>query len=268
MGSYQNYRLIQECNKLRLDISRALYVELSDKWKYHKNSSAYFTRIYFVTEGEADILCNHTPYKLLPNNIYIIPAGTPFSYDCPKRLCKLYFQVNLFGGLGEDIPIAPKGCIVFENRAEDVRKMLELFHQSDYVAALSIHRMLEEILCAAMQRSDQSLCIPQYSSPIRKILRIMTDAPSMAMTVAKMAETVHLSHSVFQKRFKHELGISPIKYLRQRVIAAAERDLKANELTLQEISDKYGFCDQFHFSRAFTAWVGIPPSRYRKDRIM
>lgn len=268
MSAYQNHRLIQESNKLRLDVSRAAYVELDSTWKYHKNSSAYFTRVYFVTEGEADILCDNKPYKLMPGNIYVIPGGTPFCYDCKERLCKLYFQINLISSMGEDIPIAPKGCIVLKNRMEDIRRIVELYYKKDYGAALAVRQMVERVLCEAMQCSGSTLPIPHYSAPIRKILRLMGEAPSMVLTVPILAEKVYLSPAVFQKKFRQEVGMTPIKYLRQRVIAAAEKDLKATDLSLREISEKYGFCDQFHFSRIFTERTGIPPSRYRKEYII
>ena len=263
MGIYQNHLLIMESNKLRLDISRAAYVELNASWKYKKNASAYFTRVYFVTEGEADVLCDNRPYKLQAGNIYIIPAGTPFCYDCKQRLCKLYFQVNLYSSMGEDLPIAPKGCIVLEHRTEEIRQTVELFYKKDFQSALAVRQRVEQILLEAMQAD--TLPIPHYSAPIRKTLRRMGETPSMAMTVEVLADGVHLSPAAFQKRFKDEVGISPIRYLRRRVVAAVEKELKTTELSLREIAEKYGFCDQFHLSRVFTAYTGTSPSKYRKS---
>jgi len=267
MGFYQNSRLIRESNCLRMDISRAAYVELNSRWKYHGNSSAYFTRVYFVSEGEADILCNDLPYKLQAGNVYIIPAGTPYCYDCKDRLCKLYFQVNLYNSMGEDLFIAPKGCIVLEDRMEDVQRILTLFHRDDYGSALAVRQMVEQVLCEAMLQADSAPPIPHYSAPIQKALRLMSQSPSMALTVSALAETVFLSPASFQRKFQKEVGIAPIKYLRARVIAAAQRDLQLGDLSLREISEKYGFCDQFHFSRVFTAHVGVSPSGCRKEKL-
>ena len=268
MSFYQNSRLIRESNRLRLDISRAAYVELSSRWKYQGNSSAYFTRVYFVSEAEADILCNNIPYKLQAGNVYIIPAGTPYCYDCKDRLCKLYFQVNLYSSMGEDLSIAPKGCIVLKNRMEDVRRIITLFNRNDYGSAMAVRQMVEQVLCEAMLQADSAPPIPHYSAPIRKTLRLMSDSPSMALTVNALAEAAFLSPAAFQKKFLKEVGMTPIKYLRARVIAAAQRDLQLGELSLREISAKYGFCDQFHFSRVFRAHVGVPPTKYREDRIL
>ena len=268
MSSHQNHTLIRESNRMRLDISRANYVELDSTWKYYKNSSAYFTRIYLVTEGEADVLCDNKPYKLLPGNIYVIPGGTPLCYDCKERLYKLYFQVNLFSSIGEDIPVGPKGCIVLEDRAEEIRQTVELYRRDDYISALAIRQKIEQFLFEAMSRCGTAVPIPHYSAPIRKALRIMGETPSMALTVPVLAEKVFLSPAVFQKKFREEVGMTPIKYLRQRVIAAAEKDLKTSDLSLREISEKYGFCDQFHFSRVFTERIGLSPSKYRKEEII
>lgn len=259
----QNQTLLKESNKMLLSISRAAYVELTDKWKC-KTTTAAFHRIYFVTEGAADIVCSGKPYKLLPGNIYIIPAGTPFSYDCDHHLCKLYYQFNLYSSENEDLSVAPEGCIVFENRAAQVAEMIELFKQQDYQSALAQRVMIEQLVLEAMRQTATSQHIPHYSPAVRKALRLMTDYPSMALTIPVLANAVYLSAAVFQTRFKKEVGLSPIKYLRQRVIAALEYELRTGDLSIAELAEKYGFYDQFHLSRIFTAKRGISPSKYRK----
>ncbi len=259
----QNHPLLRETNKMNLSINRAAYTELSSKWKC-RTTTAAFHRIYFVTEGAANIVCNGVPYKLLPGNIYIIPAGTPFSYDCDHRLCKLYYQFNLYSSANEDLTIAPVGCIVFENRAAQVAEMIELFKKNDFQSALAQRIQIEQLILEAMRQTDTLLNIPHYSPAIKKALRLITDYPSMALTISVLADAVYLSPAIFQTRFKKEVGMAPIRYLRQRVIAALEHDLRTTDLSLSELAEKYGFCDQFHLSRVFTAKRRIPPSKYRK----
>lgn len=74
--------------------------------------------------------------------------------------------------------------------------------------------------------------------------------------------TSHL-RSVFSK----EIGMSVTKYVRLKVLEAAEADLENDKLTVKEIANKYGFCDQFYFTRVFTEHFGQPPSKYRKKNI-
>src|SRR3546814_17723298 len=46
----------------------------------------------------------------------------------------------------------------------------------------------------------------------------------------------------------------------------ALRDLDDSRLDLETISERLGFSDRRSFTRAFTRWAGVTPSRYRSRR--
>ena len=44
----------------------------------------------------------------------------------------------------------------------------------------------------------------------------------------------------------------------------AENLLRENQLSINEISERLGYADISHFSRAFKKWTGVNPGAYRQ----
>jgi AraC-like DNA-binding protein len=89
----------------------------------------------------------------------------------------------------------------------------------------------------------------------------------MSHTAASLASKINISPSHLRSVFSKEIGMSVTKYVRIKVLESAEGDLENDKLTVKEIANKYGFCDQFYFTRLFTEHFGQPPSKYRKKNI-
>jgi AraC-like DNA-binding protein len=54
-----------------------------------------------------------------------------------------------------------------------------------------------------------------------------------------------------------------VRWILRRRIATAQRLLYEGDDSLTEIADHLGFADAFHFSKAFSRLVGLPPSQFR-----
>ena len=55
-------------------------------------------------------------------------------------------------------------------------------------------------------------------------------------------------------------------YIDETILFESEQLLTKSELTVLQISEKFGFCDQFYFSRRFKAKYGDTPQKYRRQR--
>lgn len=84
--------------------------------------------------------------------------------------------------------------------------------------------------------------------------------------VEQLAGSIGISESHLQKLFKDEIGLSPIKYVRNlRFEKAAELLTDRRFLQIQEICQEVGISDQSHFTRDFKKRYGKTPKQYRKD---
>jgi AraC-like DNA-binding protein len=93
--------------------------------------------------------------------------------------------------------------------------------------------------------------------------RAYLDAQNTRIVRSAELETVTgLTRFDLARQFRAICGTSPYRYaLLRRLDAARERLIQGRPLV--EVALDTGFADQAHFSRIFTATIGIPPSRYR-----
>lgn len=81
--------------------------------------------------------------------------------------------------------------------------------------------------------------------------------------VAELARACALSRSYFSRAFKCSTGLSPQEWIREQRIARAKCLIRHTDLTLTQISQECGFCDQSHFSHIFSRAEGINPFTWR-----
>ena len=98
----------------------------------------------------------------------------------------------------------------------------------------------------------------------RSLRRLGERAPTGWPTPQEVAQEVGLSYENFRKRFVGLTGESPGRYQKRRRLEWACADIYHGEHSLKQTADALGFCDVFHFSKAFKQEIGITPSEYRK----
>jgi AraC-like DNA-binding protein len=84
------------------------------------------------------------------------------------------------------------------------------------------------------------------------------------LTPQEVARRVGLNYENFRKRFAGITGESPGHYRKRRRLDWACAAIYQGGHTIKQIADELGFCDVFHFSKAFKQIVGTTPSEYRR----
>jgi AraC-like DNA-binding protein len=100
---------------------------------------------------------------------------------------------------------------------------------------------------------------------LEKSLRLLGDrGPEGWLMPQQVAPQVGLSYENFRKRFVELMGESPGRYQKRRRLEWACAAIYHGDISFKEIADTVGFCDVFHFSKAFKQEIGFTPSEYRK----
>ncbi len=261
----KNAPFARETEKMNMHISEIAYAHLDRDWRC-PNGRAAFTRVYYVKSGRGELRYGGKSLSLLPGNIYVIPAGLEYSYNCEDSLEKLYCHVNIFcynrHDLTEDIP-AP---IVLSNRKEEIDDAIACWRAGDVMSALRLKELLYSTLCEAIAQSGTSGGeIRTYSPLIKQAVKYIEKNLRADLTAACIAEALFVSDSRLQKCFRAEMGIPIGKYITNRVLSVAEEQLRLSRRSICEISDSLGFCDRFYFSRMFRARYDAAPAQYRKN---
>ncbi len=257
--------LLEEINNINMNILSSAYAVLDTEWNY-ENICSPFTRIYFVRSGEGVITYGNTSITLTPGNIYIIPSGLKISLRCEQNLEKLFFHFKLQRLGTQDLFLGHKKVIVLRGRKGKIDYAIKHWQKGDAESAVAIKELLYSLAFSALRKSKINLGkIEVYSSVTKRALDYIENNLRASLTAEDIAKNLYVSAGSLQKRFKREIGLPIGKYITNRIMFLAEQMLHTHEYSIKEISDSLGFCDQFYFSRVFTATYGISPTQYKKN---
>lgn len=79
-----------------------------------------------------------------------------------------------------------------------------------------------------------------------------------------LAKEYSISVSYLSHRFKLSTGVSVMEYLLDCRLAAAKKKLASTDMSIGEIVESCGFCDNSNFTRTFRRKTGLTPSQFRK----
>ncbi len=262
----RNYLLFKESNRQDMNFSDMAYAVLDPSW--NARTCSPFTRVYMVTAGYGELTYADKTVELLPWNIYIVPAELDFTYACPQYMEKLFFHLNLLRYNRYDLLAGYPEVITLTGQKDTINRAVTAFRKGDVSAALTLKSILYDIVTVTLEQAGVNLgAIETYSAPIKKAMRLIERQLSIGVTAEWLAAQLYLSPGQLQKQFKREVGVPLGKYIGDQVLFAAERLLRTTADPISTISEQLGFCDQFYFSRRFTARYGVPPTVYRKEQM-
>jgi len=86
------------------------------------------------------------------------------------------------------------------------------------------------------------------------------------LRVGELADDAGLSVRGLQRLFHEYVGVGPKWVIRRyRMQEAHERAASGADVDWAELAAELGYADQAHFTRDFSAAVGVPPARYARE---
>ncbi len=96
---------------------------------------------------------------------------------------------------------------------------------------------------------------------LRGMLRVEV---ARRISLDELAKAAGVTAKHLCRLFQGHMGLSPMEYYRLLRLEFALMRMQDTGLSLKRISDLSGFSSSYHFSRAFSAAYGLPPSEVRK----
>lgn len=248
-------------SRFNMDVIASRYVECGSWWTAEKLACP-FTRIYMVTSGIGYLDCANEHITMTPGNVYVIPAGLQISYHCEHSFCKTYFHISIPLQNGCDLFDGIDTCFAFpdEELAGEVTRRLnstaikDIFYIKTALSSL-VYRCIEE---------NVHYTTSTYSESTIKAMNYIKANLSSKLTTEEVAEALFISVERLRKTFRTETGVPIGRYINNSLMNKAELEVRRGEMSIKEISDMLGFCDQFYFSRYFSEKYGMSPTKYRK----
>lgn len=107
---------------------------------------------------------------------------------------------------------------------------------------------------------------PRYSKPIQECCDYIELHVEGKLGIAELAARAGYTEYYLSRKFKEETGVSLNNYIKFAKIERAKFLLGSTDESIQEISDKLGFCSRSYFGSTFQKVVGCSPADYREGR--
>ena len=234
------------------------------KWVF-PNLAAPYWRWYWNERPGASISINKDRWVLRPNRIFLIPPQTAFSTYTANPVTHFYIHFTLPAAYTPAVttvwshPVGPEEVSLigeFKRRLKGAPDFL------DWDVSL-----LSNLLVNLALRTLPSKALLQRPADPRmdQVLQLMQASYPLSVPNAKLAAAVSMSLSAFLRQFQAITRQSPHQYLLGRRIENACQLMHQPNLSIEEIAERTGFCDRFHFSLHFKRRLHVTPSEFRRQ---
>ena len=257
------FKILRLANTLKLEFLHGGYSKLNNRWICGERRFP-FTRLYYIYRGSAILSCNGETVTMTPGNMYLLPSNLPVSYHCPEYMEQLFLHITLsIPGNFDMLSSVPRVCRLPCSPAL-LEQLKAFLNTRDYGQLLKFKALVSQNVADCLLAENIPFPIKSYSKEILQAMAYMQNNVSVQLSGEQIAQAVGLSPSSLRKRFKGEVGITLGAYQDKLIFYRATQLLAERQLTIKEISQQLGFCDQYYFSRRFKAQAGKTPSQYRK----
>jgi AraC-like DNA-binding protein len=124
---------------------------------------------------------------------------------------------------------------------------------------------LQQILADAVQIEEVGRRTAAATVWRETVCSRLADGTLTSPSLQDVAASMHISYTLFRKRFLELTGTTPSQYRTAEIIRRACRRLLETDDSLSTIAADLGFHDAFHFSRRFKQVLGLSPSSFRRQ---
>ena len=267
MKHITNLDICKLSNRVHTNMLAYGYAIVGTDWNGTVLSPVY-SRLYYISSGKATIVSKENETLVLsPGRWYLLPAGFSFDFECEKEMEHYYFHLKLCDFDGTDLLRKCKKPICFEKENENIAFLSDCIYKKTTLDGMYLKQTALEVILRLLGENGIDIKADNYSPCVIKAIKYIKDNLSTRLTISEIAENIFVSKSTLTKHFKKELSMSVGEYVCDLVMSGAEYMLSATNESIQAISEKYGFCDQFYFSRKFREKFGQSPTQYRKHKL-
>jgi AraC family transcriptional regulator len=148
---------------------------------------------------------------------------------------------------------------------------MEVLHQPDETNRLFIDHMMLALtahvaktyggLRRAAEPARGGLALWQ----VKRVCERLESDLGGKLSLETIAAEFDLSVSHFSRAFRISTGLPPHQWLLQQRVKVAKQLMTVRDLSLAEIALSAGFANQSHFTRVFSAVVGVSPGAWRRE---
>jgi AraC-like DNA-binding protein len=267
------------------------YKAMNADWNWQDVCSP-FARIYYVTEGEAEIHTDTNRYTLSSDRLYLLPPYTWHCNVCRGHFAHFYIHFLLHGD-SSFFNWRSKPAFESLTSPEDLQLILRLMALNPKSELSQLNpdlydnpKILNQLLCASMEAPVHAMVETQGILLIllSRFIPVVVHNQSLSqqeepwfyrcisfiqknlnenITIGQLAEIACMSKDHFIRQFKKKMCVTPISYILQLKMKRAEHLLLTTDLSVKEIAHRFGMENESYFCRTFKEYTQYTPLTYR-----
>ncbi|MDF2725489.1 MAG: AraC family transcriptional regulator [Paenibacillus sp.] len=227
------------------------------------------TILLFVTAGTMIYTINGTAYTMEKRDILLVPKGV---YRSARNLPDEAHDMYVFHFRCEDVddglPILSDGLphIVRSSQFEYMKQRFSFATQNWLKESTYSHKLcfyaLMEILTSMNEEIDSQTEFGKAYGHVVAMQSYILEHYRRTIPITELAELIGRTPNYASAIFKRVTGKTVSAYIQQIRISAACTLLANSQMSVGEISEHLGFCEQSYFNKVFKRQTGISPSKY------
>jgi AraC family transcriptional activator of pobA len=166
--------------------------------------------------------------------------------------------------IGRRLDAAPSGRMT-ELAATVERELFENGPAADAVVQSCLTLLLIEIWRTSRPEPGASAAMPR--NIVHSFLFLVDLHLKDHWSVGRYAEQLGVSRERLNSAVKRATGRTPLSHIHRRLMAEAREMLGEPGFQVAEVAYRLGFDDAAYFNRFFQRHAGMPPGRYRRERL-
>ena len=225
-----------------------------------------FHEIFLFVGGEAFFTTEQKTVKLKPYTLIVIPENTFHSFHVLGDEADYERYVFNFYNIGEFDQMIFKNmtCVnVIESLPDSIINDFTClddnkysFSEKKFLAAAKLMSVLVEL---GHLNPSEKYTSSTFSKITQKCLKYINQNLYSPLTVADISNNLNYSRSSVIHAFKADLHIPPYKYIIEKKLIYAHKDIISG-ISPTEVCSKYGFSDYSCFYRHYKKHFGSSPS--------
>lgn len=265
--------MLHQTTSEELHLVSCRYEECSRQQSYGPIICHYYI-LHFVLHGQGHFYNDKTHYVINQNQYFLITPDTLVFYRAETTNPWTYTWICFNGSLAphmlrrchisQDSPVQPYST------PEDIREIIAgMMKYSEKTPANECHIQsgLYAIFAKLCEASRATYSALEYNDNfyVSQATSYILSNSNRDISVAYIADYLHISRSYLFTLFKKHLNTSPQRFLAMARIRNACELLSNTDLPVARIAGSCGYQNPFAFSRAFKKEIGTTPSEYRKN---
>lgn len=188
----------------------------------------------------------------------LLDLALPIVYDKKIIAYLLLGQIRV----EKSFPVLQKKALFSD---EDILELQKLYDELSVFDKKRIESISNVAMMMVKYILFENMLTPKYDPAFDRALTFINENLENNLTISKISNAALIPKSSLYKMFHTHFGCTVNEYINSKRVESAEELLINGNLSIDEISEKFGFSTQQYFSKVFKKFKGVSPAQFRKN---